>query len=302
MPSRWALLTQSPSVCGVISGGTRVAGVIGDPIRHSLSPAIHNAAFAAVGLDWVYVGFEVPAGGAARALEGMRALGLAGLSVTMPHKADVAATVDELTDDAAALGAVNCVVPVEGRLVGHNTDGAGFVATLRDDHGWDPEGRTALVVGAGGAARAAIRALADAGAAAVLVANRTPSRAHEAAALAGPVGQVAGVDVAGDVDLVVNATPVGMRGADAGTSPIDTDRLHPGQLVVDLVYGSGVTALVARARARGADADDGVGMLVHQAAIAFSLWTGCPAPLAVMQRAARAARAALDGAEGDEKP
>ncbi|MBA2283500.1 MAG: quinate/shikimate dehydrogenase, partial [Acidimicrobiia bacterium] len=133
---------------------TRIAGVIGSPVRHSLSPAIHNAAFAACGLDWAYAAFEVAPDDAARALDGMRALGLGGLSVTTPHKDAVAGLVDDLTDVAAALGAVNCVVPLgDGRLRGTNTDGEGFVASLRRA-GTEPAGRRFCVLGAGGAARA----------------------------------------------------------------------------------------------------------------------------------------------------
>ncbi len=124
-----------------LSGATRLAAVIGDPIRHSRSPAIFNAAFAAAGLDWAYLAFEVPAGGAGGALDGMRALGIEGLSVTMPHKSDVAELVDERSPQAERLGAVNCVVRRGGRLIGHNTDGAGFVASLRADAGFDPAGR-----------------------------------------------------------------------------------------------------------------------------------------------------------------
>ncbi|HWC10761.1 MAG TPA: hypothetical protein VG455_06010, partial [Acidimicrobiales bacterium] len=141
---------------------TRVAAVIGDPVRHSLSPVLHNAAFRALELDWVYLAFEVPGGEAAAALTGMRALGIEGLSVTMPHKGDAAASVDELSAAALAVGAVNTVVPLpDGRLSGDNTDGAGFLASLAEE-GFDPAGQVCLVVGAGGAARAVVHALAGA--------------------------------------------------------------------------------------------------------------------------------------------
>src|SRR4051812_36773358 len=148
---------------------TRLAAVIGSPVRHSLSPAIHNAAFEAAGLDWHYVAFEVAPGDCARALDGMRALGIAGLSVTTPHKDDVARLVDERSDDVTALAAVNCVVLLpDGGVRGENTDGPGFVAGLRDA-GVDPAGRRCCVLGAGGAARAVVLALARAGAADVAV-------------------------------------------------------------------------------------------------------------------------------------
>ncbi|MGH9156362.1 MAG: shikimate dehydrogenase family protein, partial [Acidimicrobiales bacterium] len=150
-------------------GATTVAAVIGDPIGHSLSPAIHNAGFAAAGLDWVFVAFRVAAGGAGPALAAMRVLGLGGMSVTTPHKADLVALVDRLSPTAATLGAVNAVVVDDGELVGESTDGAGFLAWLRRDEGFDPAGRRCLVRGTGGAGRAVVLALAQAGAAEVAV-------------------------------------------------------------------------------------------------------------------------------------
>jgi shikimate dehydrogenase len=264
-----------------------VAGVIGDPVRHSLSPVLHNAAFEALGLDWVYLAFEVPAGEAKAAVEGMRALGIDGLSVTMPHKTDVAAAVDRLSPTAQRLGAVNTVVRHGGVLVGESTDGAGFVDALRSDEGFDPAGRRCLVFGAGGAARAVVLALAEAGAAEVVVAGRTPERVATAAALAGTRGRAGAVEEAEACDLVVNATPVGMagRGDDAGL-PFDPARLGGGQVVADLVYHPLVTPLLAEARVRGAVAVNGLGMLIHQAAHAFRLWTGEDPPLAAMSAAA----------------
>ena len=144
------------------TGTTSLAAVIGSPVRHSRSPAIHNAAFRALGLDWTYLAFDVAAGEAGRAIDAMRALGLGGLSVTMPHKDAVVDLVDELTDDARRLGAVNCVTPRSGRLIGDNTDGAGFIASLADA-GVSVGGRSCVVLGAGGAARAVVLALADIG-------------------------------------------------------------------------------------------------------------------------------------------
>ncbi len=184
-------------------------------MRHSLSPAIHNAAFSASGLDWVFVALPVPDGGGAEAVDAMRVLGLEGLSVTMPHKAAVIAGVDRLTPTADSLDAVNCVFRDPGDrsiLVGDNTDGAGFLAGLADDFGFDVAQRRCVVLGAGGAARAVVLALAGAGAASIVVVNRSPARARAAAALAGGAGGVATVDAVAGADLVVNATPVGMAG------------------------------------------------------------------------------------------
>lgn len=279
----------------MITARTRVAAVIGDPVRHSLSPAIHNAAFQALGLDWVYVALEVPTGEARAAVKGMRALGLAGLNVTMPHKTDVARAVDRLTPMAEALGAVNTVVPTPKGLLGDSTDGEGLVNALRTDEGLDPTGKRFLVLGAGGAARAVVRGLADAGAKEVVVAARRAAPAKACVKLAGAVGRLGSTDEAGEVDVVINATPVGMGEVVALRGepelPVDPERLGEGQLVVDLVYNPLVTPLVAAARAKGIAAVNGVGMLIHQAALAFRLWTGEDAPLEAMSAGALAALA-----------
>ncbi|MCU1392479.1 MAG: aroE [Ilumatobacteraceae bacterium] len=273
-----------------ITGSTRLAGVIGSPVRHSLSPVIHNAAFAAAGLDWVFVAFEVVPGAAAAALAGMRAFGIAGLSVTMPHKDDVAAAVDVLDPAAAALGTVNTVVmQPDGRLAGHSTDGAGFVASLRDA-AVDPTGMSVAVLGAGGAARSVIDALARAGASRIAVVNRSADRAAVAAALAGNRGSVGTPADIALADLVVNATSIGMAtpGGDASAIPCDVSLLHASQVVADLVYHPLETSLLAAARACGAQAVDGLGMLVHQAALQQQLWTGIrPDPVAMRVAAER---------------
>jgi shikimate dehydrogenase len=269
-----------------------IVGTIGDPITHSLSPLLHQAAFDALGLDWVSVAFRVPQGSARDALAAMRALGIAGLSVTMPHKADVARLVDELTPLAERLGAVNCVVNRDGRLVGDSTDGTGLVLSLRRGAGFDPSGSRCVVVGAGGAARAAVVALADAGAAEVAVLNRTRSSADEAAALAGTRGRVGGPEAVESADLVVHATPVGMAGAAGGHSggPPEYARFfHPGQVVMDLVYVPAQTPILIAAAERGAETLGGLGMLVHQAAFAIERWTGRPGPVEQMWSVATAA-------------
>ena len=263
---------------------TRLAAVIGFPVRHSLSPAMHNAAFRELGLDWIYVACEVAPGAVDAAFAGVRALGIAGLSVTIPHKAAALDAVDEVTEAARAVGAVNTVVPTAGgRLRGDNTDGAGFLASLAEE-GFDPAGRVCAVLGAGGAARAVVHALAGAGAAEIVVINRTPARAEAAAALAGAAGRVgSAADVIG-ADLIVNATPLGLTGSP--DVPVDEALLRQGQLVVDLVPNPAVTPLMRAAGQRGAGVAGGLGMLVHQGALAFELWTGRPAPLGVMRAAA----------------
>ena len=264
------------------SAASAVVAVMGDPVRHSLSPLLHNAAFDAMGLDWVSVAFEVPAGQAAAALAGAGALGLKGVSVTTPHKDAAFAAVDEASPLAARLGAVNCVTVEGGRLVGDSTDGPGFVAALARATGAGPAGRRCLVVGAGGAARAVVAALADAGAVEVGVLNRDRGRAQAAAALAGAVGRVAAPEALGTAEVVVQATPVGLADGGARHPLLDVGLLHGGQLVVDLVYHPARTALLEAAAAAGARAVNGLGMLVHQAALAVERWTGAEVPVEAM--------------------
>jgi len=279
------------------SAATRVAAVIGDPVSHSLSPALHNAAFSALGLDWVYVAFHVAAGEGAAAVAAMRTLGLAGLSVTMPHKSDVAAAVDRLRPTAARLGVANTVGWAPGAagdlLEAESTDGGGFLDALKGDTGFDPAGRACLVLGAGGAARSVVLALADAGADSVTVAARRPGAAEPVAALAGGAGAVvAAADsgalagAIGGADLVVNATPVGMQAGDGLPFDLDGGLFGSRHLVADLIYVPATTPLVAEARARGATTVNGLGMLIHQAARQVEMWTGRPAPLEAMSAAA----------------
>jgi shikimate dehydrogenase len=293
-----------------VSAATTVVGVIGDPVDHSLSPLLHNTAFAEMGLDWVSLGFPVSAGQAEPALAGMRALGIAGLSVTMPHKEAIAGLVDRATPVATRLAAVNCVTLASGQLEGSNTDGEGFLAALRHGDGFEPRDKRCLVIGAGGAARAVVLALAEAGAAEVIVVNRTESRAVVAAALAGTAGRVGHPEEAATVDLVVNATPAGMDQPQPQPQsqlqsqppsqpqpqpqplPLDPDLLVPGQVVVDLVYHPASTPWLRAARDRGAVTHNGLGMLVHQAAAQLRTWTGHDPPVAAMWRAATAALSA----------
>ncbi|MXW61988.1 MAG: shikimate dehydrogenase [Acidimicrobiaceae bacterium] len=267
-----------------ITGATRVTGVIGDPVTHSLSPALHNAAFAALGLDWVSVPFPVSAGRGAQAVEAMRTVGLAGLSVTTPHKDAVAQAADEVSDAVAALGAANCLVAsADGRVRAENTDGDGFLGALLEDADTTVQEKTVAVLGAGGAARAISRACADAGAAGVLIVNRTTQRAEVCAGLAGSVGTVAQhADIPG-ADIVVNATTVGM--APDSAMPCDPALLHRGQIVLDIVYNPSETVWLAAARAAGIRSYNGGSMLVHQAAVAIAHWTGHPAPVDAMRSA-----------------
>jgi shikimate dehydrogenase len=274
-----------------LGGSTRTLGVIGWPVEHSLSPAIHNAAIEALALDLVYVALPVAPGSLRDALEGLAALGFVGANVTMPHKTEAAAIVDERSDDATRLGAVNTIVVTEDGLVGHNTDAPGFDRMLRHDEGVDPAGRRALLYGAGGAARAVGLALARGGAERITVAVRDPVRADPLRAALEGLGTALEVTTmvgapAVEADLIVNATPLGADGEE-----LPTPALTEGMVVIDLLYRPALTPLLARARAAGATAAGGLGLLLHQAASSFELWTGQVPPLDVMSAAAVAAAA-----------
>ena len=292
MPGRQTLLAGP-------SGSTEVAGIIGDPVRHSISPAIHNAAYRALGIDWVYVAFPVAAGHGAAAVDAMRVLGLAGLSVTMPHKAAVVERLDRLDPTAMKLGVANTISrrPAEGgvELVGHSTDGSGFLAALRQDDGFQTAGKRCLVLGSGGAARAVTLALGDAGASLVQVVGRRPEVAAASAVLAGSAGEVVDPNPTNleaavrEADLIVNASPVGMNAGDGVPFDLQSSWFHPVQVVVDLIYLPATTPLLGAARSKGALASNGLGMLIHQAARQIEIWTGRVAPLDVMSAAALAA-------------
>lgn len=255
-------------------------------MRHSLSPTIHNAAFSALDLDWVYVALPVAADRGAEAVAAMDVLGIDGLSVTMPHKAAVAAAAPSCTPTVQALGVANCVFRRDGTLVADSTDGDGFVRSLLLDEGVDLAGADVAVIGTGGAARSIIEALGRTSATSVRILSRDPARAEAICPLApqATVGEAADAAVA---DVIVNASPVGMAGhPDAAASPVANGMIRSGHLVVDIVYEPRRTPLLVQAEAVGARTVNGVGMLVHQAAIAFEHWTGREAPLDAMRAAA----------------
>lgn len=265
----------------------RFAGVIGWPLSHTMSPLIHNVAIKRLDLDWVYLPFPVPPERLADAVAGLRSLGAVGANVTMPHKETVIELLDDLSGDARTVGAVNTIQAVGAKLIGHNTDVDGFRAFLTDDAGLDVGGASCLVLGAGGAARAVVCALQDLAADGIAIAARRPGRAKELVRLRDGRGSesVMWEDAASRVaefDLVVNATPVGMR----GESVLPEASFRAGQAVVDLVYDPPATPLVERARAQGAAGWGGLGMLVHQAAASLRIWSGQEAPIEAMSMAA----------------
>lgn len=259
----------------------RLVGVVGSPIAHSLSPLLHHAAFEAMGLNWASARFDVGAGGGASVLAAISTLGLRGVSVTMPLKAEIAGLVDVLDSSAAKTMSVNTISVDEGVITGTSTDGAGLFASLRRTMGLSPEGLRVLIAGAGGASRSLIAFLGSHGAREVAVVARAPEAARSAASLAGEVGRPAEPVEAPLFDLVINATPVGMSGTATATAAplIDPTLLHADQVAVDLVYRPLRTPWLAAAEAAGARTEGGLGMLVHQAALALEVWTGHEAPI-----------------------
>ena len=276
-----------------VSGSTHVIGIIGDPVAHSLSPRLLNAAFAALGLDYVYVALPVRAAGVGAAVKGLAALGFRGANVTIPHKGAVIPFLDDLSADARLAEAVNTIVVDEGALHGHNTDVEGVRGALLDATGDTLTGERALIFGAGGAARAAALAMARLGCRLTIV-NRTPAAAQRLVALitAGvpgascdwrPLPDLTGGEVARQ-RVLVNATSLGMAG-EGKVPALLADNVTAGQVVFDVVYASAPTGFLAAAQARGATVVDGQSMLIRQAGEAFSLWTGVPAPVEVMRDA-----------------
>jgi shikimate dehydrogenase len=279
-------MNDLPDRPGRVRGSTRKVGVIGWPIEHTLSPVIHNAAFVALGMDWVYVPLPVATARLPAALDGLGALGFAGANVTMPHKTRAAELVPDLSHDASLLHAVNTIVVGTDGLAGHNTDALGFERFLREDTGFDPSGRAALLFGAGGGARACALALSRGGLAELSVAVREPSRGEDLRATlegSGTALRVVSIDHVSEVhaDLIVNATPLGVHG-----ERLPLPSLVPGVVGVDLLYRPSATPFQAEIREGGGSVFGGLGLLLHQAAISFELWTGQTPPLSVMSAAA----------------
>ncbi len=281
-----------------IKGSTRIAGVIGNPVAHSLSPAMHNAAYEAMALDWVYVPFRVEdCTGLRRFLAAMPSLSIVGCNVTMPYKQDVLELCDQVAAAAQMAGAVNTIHCVDGRLMGYNTDGRGLLESLQSEVGFDPCGAEVVLLGSGGAAGAAFVSFVLAKVSRVTVVSRNEQAARALVERMAPhLGQVeAHVCAEGELaravssaSLVVNTTPVGMQPADP--SPLPAGLVGPGQVVYDMVYGRAEsTALVNESRSAGATACDGLGMLVAQGALAIDIWDDsaqASAPRDVMRAAA----------------
>lgn len=279
-----------------ISGHTRVFGVMGYPVAHSLSPLMHNRAFAVRGYPGVYVPLPVHPQQVEAAVAGIRALGLAGVNVTVPHKQAVMPFLDEVSLKARRIGAVNTIINRDGRLLGENTDGQGFLRSFQEELGRDFRSSRVVILGAGGAARALAVELLMAGVSRLLIANRTEARAralvadlktwNEGPARVDALG-LQDERLAGEVrqaDVVIQASSWGMSPHDDAPSLIPPEWLQPGTAVCDIVYTPAETGLLKAARERGCPTLAGLGMLLHQGAAAFELWTGLPAPVAEMRQ------------------
>ena len=274
----------------IVSGRTRLCGVIGDPIEHTMSPVIHNAAFTQMGLDYLYVPFHVKKEELGKAIEGMRALNIRGLNVTIPHKVTTIPLLDELDPLAKKIGAVNTVTNDDGVLKGSNTDASGFLRALLE-RGIEPKGKNVVILGAGGASRAISFILAERGAYLVIL-NRRLERAEELASWLSTIFN-RGVKalklvednlarVLDEADILVNTTSVGMS-PNINETPVPSNRLRPGLIVFDIVYNPIKTRLLREAEEAGAESVSGVDMFVWQGALAFERWTGVKAPLELMR-------------------
>jgi shikimate dehydrogenase len=280
----------------MINGKTVVYGIIGNPVAHSFSPAMHNAAMRELGINCVYVPFCPPPEKLGEAVAGIRALGIAGVNVTVPYKEVVIPHLDELTGEAKLYGAVNTIINRRGVLTGHNTDGPGLIKALREDYQFDPGKGPAVIFGAGGAARAVAVALARSGCPELAVVNR---RFEKALKLAEMVAAATGTQArafhwdAGDRQLeeftrrsalLVNCTPVGMAGGAVEEFPLPGDLPGKGQLAYDTVYNPPRTPFLVRGARNGAVVANGLSMLLYQGVLALEEWTGLAAPVEVMRR------------------
>ena len=275
------------------------AGIFGYPIAHSISPAMHRAALDHAGIDATYDAWETPSDALARGVATLREDDYLGANVTVPHKQAVMEHLDEIDELAMKIGAVNTIVKDGDRLLGSNTDASGFIDSLRDEAGLIPSGLNTVLVGAGGAARAAAYALATEGAATLTIANRTLERAHTLAEEVSQLGVEASALALDDnevhvrcleADLIVNSSSMGMlHGPAEGVSPIPSEAIRSGVVVYDMVYNPAETPLLETARSGGAKVAGGLLMLVYQGAASFRQWTGRPASTTVMLEAARRA-------------
>ena len=280
----------------MFSGRTKNLAVIGWPIAHSLSPAMQNAALQKAGLDFAYIALPVAPEDLSEAVRGLRALGFCGFNVTIPHKTAIIPLLDEVDAAARAIGAVNTVVLEEGRLRGCNTDAAGFIGAL-EARSFSPAGKRVVLLGAGGAARAVLWGLFQAGAAEIVIGVRNPQKARPLAEEFSRYGTIRLFEwheesfrhAVRAAELVVNATSLGMAPEIEAAPPVPWEEVQPGTFFYDIIYTPAETSFLRRAAAQGCPVLNGEGMLVGQGAAAFKLWTGKTADFAVMAEALRGA-------------
>jgi shikimate dehydrogenase len=271
-----------------MQGSTKTYCIIGDPIQHSLSPGMQNAAFSALGLNCTYIAFRVPASELKESIESLRSINVSGFNVTVPHKVEVMKHIDELDASAKKAAAVNTVNNIEGIFRGYNTDIDGFIEPLRRRH-VDFSNMQILLLGAGGAARAVVAALAqESGISKVVIANRDDQRAQELAKIGSGLGLKCETlplskaqDASPECDMIVNTTTVGLKNE---PSPIDHEHIKKGSIVYDIVYRPIVTDLIENAKYAQAVVVYGYEMLLEQGAKAFEIWTGIPAPRDAMKK------------------
>ncbi|MFD1425608.1 shikimate dehydrogenase [Kroppenstedtia sanguinis] len=263
---------------------TEKTGLVGHPVAHSKSPVMMNEAFSQEGLPWIYLAFDVDSEELGQAVAGLKSLGFRGWNVTLPHKVAVMEHLDEIEESAQEIGAVNTVIQQDGRLIGTNTDGAGYLESLVRETGFDVKGRRVVILGAGGAARAVSYTLARAGAEQIRIVNRTEKKAQDLAEHLRRWTRADGISpgeasiAIREADLLVQTTSVGMHPHLEGC-PVDPASLHGDLLVSDLIYRPRQTRLLREAKARGAQVHSGLGMLLYQGALAFERWTGRRAPV-----------------------
>ncbi len=273
----------------IIDSHTTLYGVIGDPVIQSKSPLMMNAAFRESGINGAYAAFHITPDKLEGFVTGVRAMGIRGVNVTIPHKLAVMGLLDDIHPDAKAIGAVNTIVNDNGRLVGYNTDGIGYVRSLKEEAEPLLPGKKIVVLGAGGASRGIIYALLRENPREVVIANRTADKAYDLAKnLGGIEAGVAGIpydalkDACSDADIVINTTSVGMF-PHPGETPIPGAWLKPGAVASDLIYNPLKTEFLRQAEERGCRIHGGLGMFIYQGAYAFEYWTGVPAPVEIMK-------------------
>jgi len=274
-----------------LSGSTKIVGLIGYPVEHSKSPVMHNAAFDSLGLDFMYLLFSVRPPYLKEAVMGLRALNIVGANITIPYKEEVMKYLDDITAEAKLIGAVNTIHNQDGKLIGYNTDGQGFITSLLTDGRVKLEGQKVLLIGAGGAGKAVAVKLAERGVERLVITDKIEEKAKalvgrlqenipDCPVYAMPPGDKEFAKTVLESTLLINATPVGMKEGDPPI--IDPEYLHKALFVYDVIYNR-ETPLIEAAKKRGLRTLDGMGMLIHQGAASFEIWTGQKAPIEVMR-------------------